>query len=395
MASTSTAAPAHAGINLTANYDKARNEYEAAQAAMLRQAEDLERIQKELRRAQQAVLERERALVEAALKDGVTATTATAAMVALNPATAAKVGMGAVGAGQKVAVAALGWKQHLIAGGVARGVAVTSPASPACGLVHGPVGHRPRMHACVLEAPQERAFVQVGSLFPVDSVKTKLQVGQKVQFRLDTIGHDHFKGFGSAMLGQIPYGMLVFGTYETLKNKVFARKPEWNESFATKIPVFIGCAVVGDTVGAIWLTPSEIVKQRLQSGAASSTSEAIKSIYAKNGLRGFYTGFSGLLARDVPYRAMQLPLYEVARDAYSQKYCAPFDRTIFPHEAMMVGATVGMISAGITTPLDVVKSRMMVGTAAGKTVGGVIKDIYKEAGVGGLFKGVKQCVLGH
>ena len=150
MASTSTAAPAHAGIKLTANYDKARNEYEAAQAAMLRQAEDLERIQQELRRAQQAVLERERALVEAALKDGVTATTATAAMVALNPATAAKVGVGAVGAGQKVAVAALGWKQHLIAGGVARGVAVSSPASPACGLVHGPIGFRPRMHACVV-----------------------------------------------------------------------------------------------------------------------------------------------------------------------------------------------------------------------------------------------------
>ena len=38
---------------------------------------------------------------------------------------------------------ALGWKQHLIAGGVARGVAV-------------------------------------GSLFPVDSIKTKMQIGQKV-----------------------------------------------------------------------------------------------------------------------------------------------------------------------------------------------------------------------
>ena len=50
-----------------------------------------QRLQKELKKAQQAVLDRERAMVEAALKDGVTATTATAAMVALNPATAAKV----------------------------------------------------------------------------------------------------------------------------------------------------------------------------------------------------------------------------------------------------------------------------------------------------------------
>jgi len=351
----STAAPVPAGNKLTANFDKARAEYEAAQAAMLRHAEELERINKELRHAQQAVLDRGRALVEAALKDGVTATTATAAMVALNPATAAKLGGAAVGAQKAVTVAALGWKQHLIAGGVARGVAV-------------------------------------GSLFPVDSVKTKLQVGQKVQFRLDTIGVDHFKGFGSAMLGQIPYGMLVFGTYETLKTKIFARKPEWNDSFTTKIPVFIGCACVGDTVGAVWLTPSEIVKQRLQSGVASSTSEAVKAIYSQHGLRGFYTGFSGLIARDVPYRAMQLPMYEVARDAYSKKYCDPFERVIFPHEAMMVGASVGMFSAGLTTPLDVVKSRMMVGSAAGQTVTQVVKDIVKEAGVSGLFSGIKQRV---
>lgn len=76
---------------LTQNFDKARAEYEAAQMAMLKHADDLERLQKELKKAQQAVLDRERAMVEAALKDGVTATTATAAMVALNPATAAKV----------------------------------------------------------------------------------------------------------------------------------------------------------------------------------------------------------------------------------------------------------------------------------------------------------------
>lgn len=45
---------------------------------------------------------------------------------------------------------------------------------------------------------------------------------------------------------------------------------------------------------------------------------------------------------------------------------------------MMVGASVGMLAAGITTPLDVVKSRMMVGTAAGRPVASVIKDIVKE-----------------
>jgi solute carrier family 25 S-adenosylmethionine transporter 26 len=112
----------------------------------------------------------------------------------------------------------------------------------------------------------------VGTLFPVDSIKTKMQIGQKVSLRLDTIGVEHFKGFSSALLGQIPYGMLVFGTYETLKSKIFANNPSLNESFKTKIPVFVGCACVGDTIGAIWLTPSEIIKQKLQSGAAKGMS---------------------------------------------------------------------------------------------------------------------------
>ena len=59
---------------------------------------------------------------------------------------------------------------------------------------------------------------------------------------------------------------------------------------------------------------------------------AVRSIMAESGPRGFYSGFSGLIARDLPYRAMQLPLYEVCRDAYTLKYCAPYDRSIFPHE---------------------------------------------------------------
>mmetsp|Transcript_32866 Transcript_32866/g.52924 ORF Transcript_32866/g.52924 Transcript_32866/m.52924 type:complete len:377 (+) Transcript_32866:119-1249(+) len=341
--------------SLTQHFDKARAEYDHANALMKHHQDEIKRMEQELKWAQQLVIQREQAMLEAVVKDGVTATTATAAMVALNPAAAAKVGVAASGASKAISVAALGWKQHLIAGGLARGVAVST-------------------------------------LFPVDSIKTKMQVGQKVSLRLDTIGIEHFKGFNSALIGQIPYGMLVFGTYETLKSKIFARRPEMQESLSTKVPVYITCACAGDTIGAVWLTPSEIVKQRLQSGAATSASSAIKSIYAEHGARGFYAGFSGLLARDLPYRAMQLPLYEICRDAYSDKYCTPFDRGIFPHEAMMVGACVGMLSAGITTPLDVVKSRMMVGDSKGLSVSSVVANIYKEGGMAGLFTGVKQRV---
>jgi len=267
-------------------------------------------------------------------------------------------GWGGWGSGSKQpeptrrSVPTLSWQQHLIAGGLARGTAV-------------------------------------GALFPIDTIKTKMQVGQKVSLALPDLGQ-YFKGFRLALLGQIPYGMLVFGSYETAKAKIFEKHPEWQDSYTTKIPVFVACACLGDTLGAIWLTPSESVKQRLQAGSGTSAVAVIKSMYAKGGIKGFYNGLTGLLARDLPYRAMQLPMYEVARDLYTEKYC--LGRDIQPYEAMILGASVGMIAAGLTTPFDVVKSRMMVGSASGKGVSVILKEIYTEAGLRGIFNGAQQRV---
>ena len=74
MAASSAAAPS----KLTQNFDRAREEYARAQEIMVERAMELERMQKELNAAQREVLDRERKLMEAAVKDGLTATTATA-----------------------------------------------------------------------------------------------------------------------------------------------------------------------------------------------------------------------------------------------------------------------------------------------------------------------------
>ena len=54
-------------------------------------------------------------------------------------------------------------------------------------------------------------------------------------------------------------------------------------------------------------------------GSAKSATEAVKAIYASKGLGGFYSGFTGLIARDLPYRAMQVPLLS------SQRACTEHD----------------------------------------------------------------------
>ena len=65
-------------------------------------------------------------------------------------------------------------------------------------------------------------------------------------------------------------------------------------------------AVAGDVTGSFWLCPSEVIKQNIQGGNYGSAGEAARSIYATSGMGGFYRGYFGNLARDVPFRVFQV-----------------------------------------------------------------------------------------
>ena len=95
-----------------------------------------------------------------------------------------------------------------------------------------------------------------------------------------------------SLIGQVPYGVLTFGSYEIYKQSLLARFPSVRPPL-----VFALSAVLGDVTGSGWLCPSEVTKQQLQAGMYGSMSEAVRGIWAKEGIRGFYRGFTGGLAR--------------------------------------------------------------------------------------------------
>lgn len=65
--------------------------------------------------------------------------------------------------------------------------------------------------------------------------------------------------------------------------------------------------------------PTEVVKQRMQTGMYSSFLQALTQTMAKEGVLGFYSGFGITIMREIPFSLVQFPLYEYmkVRDSLS------------------------------------------------------------------------------
>ena len=75
------------------------------------------------------------------------------------------------------------------------------------------------------------------------------------------------------------------------------------------------------------------------------------------GLGGFYVGYYATLVRDVPYTMLELGLYENVKN-YLKKLRK--GKSLTMKDEIFAAAFAGGISAFVTTPFDVVKTRIML-----------------------------------
>jgi solute carrier family 25 S-adenosylmethionine transporter 26 len=198
-----------------------------------------------------------------------------------------------------------------------------------------------------------------------------------------------YSGVGGSLIGQVPYGVLTFGSYEIYKQALLERLPNVRPAL-----VYALSAVLGDVTGSGWLCPSEVVKQQMQAGMYGTTPEAVRGIWAKRGPRGFYQGYLGGLARDVPFRVAQLTSYEVTKNLYLRVKARRMGRDadagleLSPGDAAVCGAIAGSFSAAITNPLDRIKTLLMTGSAGyGTSVASCAAKIWADEGIRGFCQG--------
>lgn len=226
-------------------------------------------------------------------------------------------------------------------------------------------------------------LVVEAALYPIDTIKTRVQVARDGG---QIIWKGLYSGLGGNLAGVLPASALFFGVYEPTKQKLLKVVPEKFSAVA-----HLAAGALGGAVSSIVRVPTEVVKQRMQTGQFASAPDAVRLIIAKEGFGGMYAGFGSFLLRDLPFDALQFCVYEQLRIGY--KLAAR--RDLNDPENAMLGAVAGAVTGVFTTPLDVIKTRLMVQGAGNQYKGfsDCVKTILREEGSSALWKGMGPRVL--
>jgi solute carrier family 25 (mitochondrial aspartate/glutamate transporter), member 12/13 len=112
------------------------------------------------------------------------------------------------------------------------------------------------------------------------------------------------------------------------------------------------------------------------------------------GVMGLYKGASACLLRDVPFSAIYFPTYaHLKKDMFGESET----KKLGVVQLLTAGAIAGMPAAYLTTPCDVIKTRLQVEARKGDaTYTGLVdaaKKIYKDEGFKAFFKGGPARIL--
>eukprot|EP00475_Leptophrys_vorax_P012275 TRINITY_DN18699_c0_g1_i2.p1 TRINITY_DN18699_c0_g1~~TRINITY_DN18699_c0_g1_i2.p1 ORF type:complete len:373 (-),score=31.20 TRINITY_DN18699_c0_g1_i2:238-1356(-) len=220
-------------------------------------------------------------------------------------------------------------------------------------------------------------------LYPIDTIKTRLQVaraGGGINFK------GLYQGLSGNLVGVLPASAIFIGVYEPVKTFLARQLPD-----DLSVAAHLGAGAAGGAAASLVRVPTEVIKQRMQTGQFPTAVNAVKTILQKEGARGLYAGYGSFLLRDLPFDAIQFAIYEQLK-IYIKKL---LKRDLKGPEMAVVGAVSGAITGAVTTPLDVIKTRLMTQGTTGQYKG-IIDCVRKTAATEGtmaLFNGIGPRVM--
>lgn len=247
-------------------------------------------------------------------------------------------------------------------------------------------------------------------VYPIDLVKTRMQnqrsnvVGEALMYKnsLDcakkVLQKEGFLGFYSGLLPQL-LGVAPEKAIKLTMNDLVRNLSQDDQG---QVPIVAEVMAGGIAGGSqvVFTNPLEIVKIRLQvQGEMSKDPSQVKNgaiqIIRRLGLFGLYKGATACLLRDIPFSAIYFPLYaHLKSDMFGQT--DPSKKLTFG-QLISAASIAGIPAAFLTTPADVIKTRLQVEARKGQTtykgIGDCFVQILQKEGPAALFKGSLARVL--
>ena len=228
------------------------------------------------------------------------------------------------------------------------------------------------------------------TLYPIDTIKTRLQAmrsggGFSALLKAGG-GRALYAGIWGNLVGVAPASAIFMAVYEPVKQYVTAAVDP-DKSFLGPL----AAGVAAGLASSIVRVPTEVVKTRMQTGEYKHAFTALRTIMAKEGARGIFAGYGSFLLRDLPFDAIEFVAYEQLKKAYSKAVA----RDLNSGEISVIGASAGAVTGLVTTPLDVLKTRLMIQGASGqyKNVFDCASKIVAQEGAGALLRGWQPRVI--
>ena len=242
------------------------------------------------------------------------------------------------------------------------------------------------------------------SLFPLDTLKTRLQSAEG--FFPSGGFRGIYRGVGSALVGSAPGAAFFFCTYEGVKSMLDSRRREADlllsggihgkageASALTQAGDHMLAASLGEIAACAVRVPTEVVKQRAQAGlhggSSSAALGAILQQYRRIGFGGvwreLYRGWGITVMREVPFTVIQFPLWEALKAWGRRRKGGGLE--VSAVESAVYGSISGAVAAGITTPLDVLKTRIMLSKERERVIP-LLRSILQTHGVRVFFAGI-------
>ncbi|KAL4935450.1 hypothetical protein BDV06DRAFT_128494 [Aspergillus oleicola] len=256
-------------------------------------------------------------------------------------------------------------------------------------------------------------------VYPFDTLKTRIQSPSYAtiykdaatnRIRKNVLFRGLYQGVVSVVLSTIPASGAFFTTYETVKSTLNNITSNSTSPYlkAVPAPVINGLSSsAGEIVSCFLLTPAEVLKQNAQvankTTTSSSSTDTVKGKAKSNVtlevLSRFrshpwrlWSGYSALVGRNLPFTGLNFPIFEAVKGYLVRRRREKLGYDVDPSQgsssgqnrgggegkgaseepvferAVLTGVAAsisGSIASVVTTPIDVVKTRMMLAASAG------------------------------